>query len=156
MSTKKAGDKFSKHWGITSKEGKRWNWTPQFEVVPESEKEGVSEVECRYITIEIDGVKHTFDYLNIYMFMYFCANEELRQGLNMRYHRQVTKVPYDVSFKLDSSEMKSGTATRRIVLEVDELTMAVARAEAMKMIAHKVKTGESIDPREFIYKGKRK
>jgi len=91
------------------------------------------DVECRYVHMTIGDKTYIFNFLDLFMFIYFCANEELRQQLMLRYERQVTYLPYDVSFKLDAEEMKSGQAKRRIELPVDEITMALTRDEAKKL-----------------------
>lgn len=96
------------------------------------------DVECTRIEVSIPDGKGgrkelVFNYLDLFMFVYFCANEELRQQLQMRYERQVNYIPYNVTFNLDAEEKQSGTARRRIELPIDELTMAIARDEAMRI-----------------------
>lgn len=96
------------------------------------------DVECRYVDVKYRDKKSTeqelrFNFLDLFMFMYTCCNEELRQQLNLRYERQFTKIPYNVTFNLSKEEQTSGKATRLIELELDEVAMAMARAEARKL-----------------------
>lgn len=145
-----------KKWGLTSKEGARYDFFPQFVLTTEdnsaSGKPG--EVECQFIRIEWKDQKGndqhaTFNYLDLYMFIYYCCNEELRQNLAMRYERQVSFIPYEVSFKLSPEEKSTAIVKRSIQLEVDELIMAIARNEAWKML---LKKGGNPKPGDFIYK----
>lgn len=144
-----------KKWRLqTLNTGKPWTFTPMFEVNTPSEDgqssfgvataEAGKDIECKYIqidTLDENGKESTavFNFLDLYMFIYFCANEELRQQLQMRYERDVSYIPYNVSFTIDEEEKRSGTARRRIELPVDELTMAIARNEAMKLRGMPVK-----------------
>ena len=136
-----------KHWGITSKEGVRLNFLPIFET-----NEETGEVETRYLKLSFKDDKGkdtelTFNWLDIYMFVYFASNEELRQNLAARYEREVKYIPYDVTIQISPEEKAEGTAKRRVELPVDELTMAIARNEAYKMLMRsKIK-----DPRAFLY-----
>lgn len=141
-----------KHWGITSKEGKRMNFLPIFEANEEGEIETL--FVKQYFTDE-KGVEHdfTFNWLDIYMFVYFVANEELRQQLAARYERKVNYIPYDVTFTLDAEEKAKGMAKRRIELPVDEVTMAIARNEAWKLW---IKSKTKDNPKAFFYKNNRK
>lgn len=95
------------------------------------------EIECTHINVSIPyhgkDIELTFNFLDLYMFIYFCANEELRQQLQMKYERQVSYIPYDVTFRIDKEEKEKGLAKRRIELPVDELVMAIARNDAWKM-----------------------
>lgn len=122
-----------KTWTIKSIEGKKIDFSPIWEVYEKPNNEG-KDVECKAVQLEIDDKKYTFNFLNLYQFMYFIANEELRQGLLQRYERRVNKIPYDVTFKLTSEEQKEGMVKRRIELTIDELTMAIARNEAFKLM----------------------
>lgn len=107
--------------------------TTSMGIASRSEKD----VECTRIEMEFycNGKKQelVFNFLDLFTFIYFCANEELRQQLQMRYEKQVNYIPYDVTFKVDKDELQSGFAKRRIELPVDELTMAIARNEAWKL-----------------------
>lgn len=99
------------------------------------------DVECRFVDLEIpddkgNKVNFRLNFLDLFMFIYTICNEELRQQLNLRYERQYTRIPYQVSFKLTPEEMGSGTAQRLIELEVDEIAMAMARSQA-NMLAGK-------------------
>lgn len=114
------------------------------------------EVECRFVDIEFNddkGKEHklTMNYLDLFMFAYMCATEELRQQLQMRYERQAGSIPYEVTFSLSPEEKQSGIAKRLITLTVDEITMAIARAGA-NQILHKVKP-ESIE--SYIHRKKK-
>lgn len=142
-----------KYWGIRSKEGKKLDFFPIFEQNEES-----GEVETKFLQLKFQNEKGqeetlTFNWLDIYMFIYFACNEELRQNLAARYERKINYVPYDVTIKLSDEEKASGMAQRRVELPVDELTMAIARNEAYKLwMRSKVKH----DPRAFLYQQKRK
>lgn len=138
------GEQVKKRWGLTDlKNSIRVNWFPVWEVkIPDPTKLDViatdKDVECRYIEVTgktKDGkdVEWKFNFLDIFMFIYFIANEELRQQLNLRYERKVSYIPYEVSFRLTPEEKNSGIVSRRIELTVDELTMAIARNEALKI-----------------------
>jgi|GEM_PF-1694022 len=92
--------------------------------------EETGEVECKEIQVKVDGKVHKFAYDNLYMFMYFVSNEEMRRKLMQRYEQQITNIPYDVTFKLDKNERETGMAKRRITLQVGEIAMAMVRSEA--------------------------
>lgn len=136
-----------KKWGVrTINSGEMVKFDPIFDI---AKKEGDltstgvpslsdQDIECKFVEMTIkdkDGKEKlfVFNYLDIYMFIYFCANEELRQQLQQRYERVVHQIPYDVTFKMTDEEKKLGEAKRRIELPVDELIMAIARNEALKM-----------------------
>ncbi len=160
-----------RHWDVRSVDGKtEIGFTPIFEIkAPENGDIDVEqkEVECRYIEVEIkkEGkVVHTFtmNYLDYFMFAYMTANEELRQQLQMRYERQAGQVPYEVTFSLSPEEKETGIAKRLISLTVDEITMAIARAQA-RMMSGKAhlenlqtymarKTGKIKDPGHYTHK----
>ena len=125
----------SKNWTIKSAEGERFTFIPVFKV-----DDVKLETECTDIKIKINDKIHTFNFINLYQFIYFCANEELRQGLLQRYQRRVNYIPYEVSFKLDKEECDKQFAKRRINLPVDELTIAYARNEGWKLyLKNKIK-----------------
>lgn len=128
---------------------------PIFEVNPDN-----NEVEARYLELRFfeDGKPKTmtFDWLNVYLFVYYTANEELRQNLALRYERKTNYIPYDVSFKITPEERDAGMVKRRIELPVDELAMAVARNEAYMMLGIHAKGGKLPDPKQFMYKGRGK
>lgn len=145
-----------KQWRIKSKDGGTvLNFYPIFEV-----NEELKQVECRYLEMEFefDGKKKvmTFDWLNIYMFIYYTCNEELRMGLAQRYERKVNYIPYDVEIPLTPEDRTAPTLKRRIELPIDELTMAIARNEAMMLLRRQLAKGHKLDPRDFMYKGRRK
>lgn len=145
-----ANDKVQKHWTIGSLEGERFDFTPVWQVL-DREVAGASgkDVECQYIKVRVGEKDYTFNYLDIFMFIYFTANEELRKNLAMRYERKVYYIPYDVTFKLDAREKEEGMAKRRIELPIDDLTMAIARNEALSL---KDPTGKVKD---WVVKGKK-
>lgn len=159
-----------RNWKVRDVSGKtNIAFTPVFEIkAPENGDVDVEqkEVECRYVDIEIeqDGKKTelTMNYLDMFMFIYMCANEELRQQLQMRYERKAGQIPYEVTFSLSEEEKKSGVAKRLITLNVDEITMAIARAEA-RLMSGKArmetlegyvarKTGKIKDPGHYTHK----
>lgn len=121
-------NKAERKWTIKSAEGTKFDFFPVFLF---DEKEG--QPKCTDVKIKIDDKTHTFNFLNLFTFIYFCANEELRQQLAQRYERKVNYLPYDVTFKLSSNERASGTVKRRIELPVGEIIMAIARNEAFKL-----------------------
>lgn len=93
------------------------------------------EVECTMINVKMvdkKGKETIMDlgFQEIFMFIYYCCNEELRQALQLRQERKITELPYEVTFKLDKGEIEAGMAKRLIKLPVDEITMAAARANA--------------------------
>lgn len=92
------------------------------------------EVECRYVDITVDDKTYRFNYLDLYMFTYFCANEELRQRLQQHYERKVEYIPYEVDFALTEDEKKRGVVTRRIELPVDDVAMAYAKDISVKYL----------------------
>lgn len=103
------------------------------------------DVECRFVDViytDAKGAKQElrFNFLDLFMFMYTCCNEELRQQLNLRYERQFHKIPYNVTFNLTPDEKESGKATRLIELELDEVAMAMARAEARQLAGKDLKS----------------
>ena len=143
----------SESWEIRSAEGHKVKFTPKFEVIDDPDKQ---DVECKNITITIDGKDYTFNFINLFQFIYFVSSEEFRRGLALRYQRRVNNIPYEVSFKLSKEECDKAFATRRIELPVDELTMAVARNEAWKLmpgVQTKLRTG--VNPAD-LFKGRKK
>jgi len=130
-----------KHWGFHTPEGDFVQFFPIFEVkVPANGQVDPinKEVECTWVDIKItkkDGTVTELhsNYLDLFMFSYMCANEELRQQLQMRYERQAGSIPYEVTFSLSPEEIANRKATRLITLTVDEITMAIARAQARQI-----------------------
>lgn len=162
-----------RHWNVRSPDGKtEISFNPVFYIKTPDDTIDIEnkEVECRFVDIEIkhegkEKHKFTMNYLDFFLFSYMCATEELRQQLQMRYERQAGSVPYEVTFSLSEEEKKSGVAKRLITLTVDEITMAVARAEARLLsgkmtpetlemyIARKTgKTGNMKDPGHYTNK----
>lgn len=138
----------SKHWEIKAGNGEKVRLTPIFEQAAEG-----TDVECKSIVIRIKDTDYVLNFMNLFQFIYFVSNEELRMGLAQRYQRRVNNLPYDVSFKLSPDEIKNGFAKRRIELPVDEITMAIARNEAWKLmpgVANKVLSGTK--PNELFRK----
>ena len=139
----KQGSKMeSKWWRLKPVAGgsKAFEFRPTFIV-----SEDTDEVETRWIDIKVDGKVYRFNFLDIFMFIYFTANEELRRGLAYKQMKKVTHIPYDVTVKLTEEEKKKGTAKRRIKLRVDELTMAVARNEAQQIVKYYLSKGKIED-----------
>lgn len=114
-------------WKIKSNKGEVFEWFPIFTVDRES-----GEVKCESIQMTFNGEDHVFNFDNIFMFIYFIANEEMRRQLSLRYERRVNYIPYDVLFKLDKQEIEKGEAKRRIQLPIDEITAFYAQQEGMK------------------------
>lgn len=142
-----------KFWNIKSaKNGYVLEFFPIFVI-----NEETKEPECRNLEMKFTddkGRTHEmlFDWMNIYMFCYFTANEELRQQLATRYERKVNFIPYDVKIPVTAADFKAGSLTRRVELPVDELTMAVAREEAWKILLKNKDHWN--DPQYFRYKKK--
>lgn len=135
--SKFTGDVDKGKWSIKTLTGERFDFFPIWEL-PDSKYEGDSvqmgkEIECRYIDVKVGETVHRFNYLDLFMFMYFTANEEMRQNLALRQERKVSYIPYDVTFKIDKEEAQAGIAKRHIELPVDDITMAIARNEAFKL-----------------------
>lgn len=147
--------KSKKYWRIVSKEGTKLEFFPIFEVSPDGDKQ----IEARYLEMRFEDEKgeyktFTFDWLNMYMFMYYTSNEELRQNLAVKYERKVNMIPYDVTFKISDAEKQEGIARRRIELPIGELEMAIARDEAMRLLFMSKNHGGIPDPKQFMYKGR--
>jgi hypothetical protein len=128
-----------KTWRIKGSDGVEIIFRPIFVVKSMAEGQTKSstnmEVECTMMNVKMkdpDGKETTWDipFQEIYMFIYFCCNEEKRQQLQLQIMRQITEIPYEVTFKLDRGEMDSGMAKRLIKVPVDEITMSIARSEA--------------------------
>ncbi len=126
-----------KKWKVrTADQTKEMSFFPVFEInVPDGEivKATDKEVECRYVDIEFTDDKGAtasmrMNFMDLYMFVYYVANEELRQQLLMRYERKINYIPYEVTFKIDKEEAGLGVAKRLIKLPVDDIMMAMARA----------------------------
>jgi len=139
-----------KQWRINSINGEgKLEFSPVFEV-----SEDTGDVETRYLELTFlergNLKKMVFNWLDIYMFVYFTCNEELRRNLAARYERQVNYIPYDVTMKVTKEEWESngGMVKRRVQLPVDELQMAIARNEAFKMMMR------TKDPRAFRGRGR--
>ena len=126
-------------WKIHTAEGKKVDFRPIFEVY-ENQNEEMKDVECKAIQLKIDDKKYTFNFINLYQFLYFCANEELRMGLAQKYERRINMIPYDVIFKLSEQETKDKMCKRRIELPLDEVSIAYAKQEGWKhFIRNKLK-----------------
>lgn len=140
----------SKTWTIKSGNGDKFKFTPVFETSPDGQ-----DVECKDIIITVKDKDYKFNFINLYQFMYFAASEELRQGLAMRYQRRVNRIPYEVIFKLSEDEIRAKFAKRRIELPIDELTMAIARNEAWKLMPGvKTKILDGVKPWQ-LFKGRK-
>lgn len=131
--------KATKGWTLKAADGVRIRFTPVF-VINNTNMDKVkvatdSDVECTMINAVVrdsTGKETNMDipYQEFYMFIYYCANEELRQKMLLHQQKKITEIPYEVTFKLDKGEMMSGMAKRLIKLPVEEITMAVIRSEA--------------------------
>jgi len=93
------------------------------------------EMECAFVEVTVKDeegkeTKLKFNYLDLYGFIYFIGNEELRRQLALRYERKIVYMPYEVTFRIDEEEKKKSLATRRIELPIDEVAMAMVRAKA--------------------------
>jgi hypothetical protein len=147
-----------KYWQIRDASGHLLEFFPIF-VVQDEKGDKPGEVEVRNLEMRFTdqkGAVHTmlFDWMNIYMFVYYTANEELRQQLATRYERKVNYIPYDLTISISPDEARAGTAKRRVELPVDELTMAIAREEAWRIYTKdKSRMG---DPSAFRYQKKGK
>ena len=130
---------------ITTTERKFWklgpiSFAPIFEVIMEADGITRKDVECKQVQIRFQdpetGKEHDvlIDFINLFQFVYFVANEELRRQLLLRHERKINYIPYEVTFKLDPEEVKAGMAKRRIELPVDEISVAMARAEANRIL----------------------
>jgi len=137
-----------KQWRIKSREGELLEFFPIFEAKEDGNVEATA-IQFRFKDEKGRDKTMTFNYLDIYMFMYFTANEELRQSLAGRHERMTNYIPYDVQIKLSPEEKAQGFANRRVELPIDELTMAIARNEAWKLWFRSQAKG---DPRAFLFK----
>lgn len=102
----------------------------------ENPTEATKETECAFIEVTVkdeEGKERLmkFNYLDLYGFIYFIGNEELRRQLALRYERDIVYLPYEVTFKIDDAEKAAGVAKRRIELPIDEVAMAMVKAKAM-------------------------
>jgi hypothetical protein len=118
---------------------------PEFIVNPEDEK-----VECRYINLKVDGKDYKFNYLDLYMFIYFCGNEALRQELAAREERKVEYIPYQVEFLLKPDEIANPKEMikRKIELPVSQLEMYIATQTALRSPIAKI-YNKLIDKKKF-------
>lgn len=142
-----------KRWRIQSKEGDEIQFFPVFETIekPEDTSALAGDVECRYIQIKHGDKTITLNYLDLYMFLYFISSEELRVNLSKRYERNVSLIPYEVSFTLDREEMEKGTAKRLIQVPVDEISMVYARSKANEMLNRDI-INQDLNPAKYRYK----
>lgn len=102
------------------------------------------EVECKLVHVQLKQgeniVEGDIGFQELFMFVYYCANEEMRQNLQMRQQKQVSQIPYEVTFKLTEEEAREKMAKRLISLPVDEIQMAIARSGA-QLVAGKATLG---------------
>lgn len=147
-----------KKWKVrTSDQTKEISFLPTFEVnrmdKDETHMATDKDVECRFVDVEVSDEKGgkigmRMNFLDLYMFVYFIANEELRQSLQLRFERQITQIPYEVTFKISEEEKEKGIAKRLITLGVDEIAMAIARSDA-QLLKGNITRG-SVE--EFVHK----
>jgi len=134
-----------KSWKVRTADGKKeLEFLPIFQITELKDGTAYSgglskEVECRLVDMKVPDDKgkitqFQMNFADLFLFVYTCAEEELRQQLQMRYERQAVNIPYEVTFKLDEQEKERGMAKRLITLTVDEITLAVARAGANKLL----------------------
>lgn len=134
-----------KAWKVRAADGKtELEFLPIFEVTKTPDgteySGGVNkEVECRLVDIKVPDdkgghIQFQMNFADLFLFVYTCAEEEMRQQLQMRYERQSVNIPYEVTFKLDEEEIQRRMAKRLITLTVDEITLAIARAGANKLL----------------------
>jgi hypothetical protein len=159
--------KQDKNWHIKASDGVDITFRPVFvvnDLKPGEVKQATNkDVECKMFHIEMsapqkESISMDVGFQELYMLIYFCANEELRQALQLRMERHITEIPYEVTFKLEKEEIKSGMAKRLIKLPVDEITMAAARSEA-QMLAGKANLSKFNDwfaKRQQARKGRNK
>ncbi len=140
-------------WRIKSAEGEVFEFLPIFEVTDRPGEEA-KDIECKVIQIKIKDQTYSFNFINLFQFIYFVSSEEFRKGLQLRYERRINNIPYEVSFKISEEEKRNGFVKRRINLPIDELSMAIARNEAHKlwpMVKQKILNG--FKPSE-LFKGR--
>ena len=124
-----------KKWTIISKDKKKLEFYPMFEITPDGK------VEAQTVLIKEGKNKYTLNYLDLLMFCYFIGNEEQRMSLLDIQSKKIVEIPFDVTFKISKQERIKGVAKRRVVLPVDELVVSLARAEAQKsMFLKKLKS----------------
>ena len=151
-----------KGWKVHTADGKKEiKFIPIFQVKEMAEGTQFAggltkEVECRLVDIFVPDekgkeVNYQMNFTDLFMFVYMCAEEELRQQLQMRWERQSVNIPYEVTFKLSDDEIEAKMAKRLITLTVDEITLAIARAGANKLL--KNLKPESVE--EYIAKKQR-
>lgn len=145
VTEKKDGDVIKRGWKVRSaNKDRELEFYPIFEVKEtplglEYAGGDRKEVECRYVEIHIPtkgGADEVLrlNFSDLYLFVYTCAEEELRRQLQLRWERQATNIPYEVTFKLSGEEIEQKMAKRLITLTVDEITLAIARAGANKLL----------------------
>lgn len=144
----------SKHWDVHDFSGKKISFFPVFTVQDfkpgEIKLATNKEVECKEVKIRISDEKTGKDqdfnlgFQELFMFVYYISNEELRRNLQLRQQRNISHIPYEVTFKLDSNEIKAQMAKRLIRLPVDDITMAIARSSA-QLIEGKANLKETVE-----------
>lgn len=133
--------KAEKAWHLKASDGVEITLLPIFVVRDEIQDQEVrvatnKEIECTMFHVTMKnhntGQEMIMDipFQEVFMLVYFCANEEIRLALQMRQEKKISYIPYEVTFKLTESELKDKMAKRLIRLPIDELSMAIARADA--------------------------
>ncbi len=142
-----------KNWKIRSKEGEQVDFYPIFEAItkPEDTSALAGDMECTFIQMKVGDKTMTFNYLDLYMFLYFISSEELRVNLAKRYERNISMIPYEVSFTLDREEKEKGFAKRLIQVPVDEISMVYARGKANEMLGNDI-VKNNLNPNNYRYK----
>lgn len=139
-----------KYWSVRTMDGRNIKFYPIFEVDDSliNQDKGIiggEEVACRFIDVDFgDGKVTRFNFTDIYLFIYSCANEELRQQLQLRVERPIYEIPYELTFKLSTDEKAAGFAKRLVKLPVEELAMSYARSIAGKHLEKLSKQGAPI------------
>lgn len=138
----KSSEVETKRWKVQMSDGIEATFYPVFvtQDLPDAKVMSgqAKEVECKMVHINLkasDGteIKGDIGFQELYMFVYYCANEEIRQNLQMRQMKHISQIPYEVTFKLSESEIQAKMAKRLILLPVDEIQMAIARSEAQML-----------------------
>lgn len=118
----------TKKWTLKSKNDKKLDFYPHF-IVDEKN----NQVVCDIVTIKEGENKYILNYLDLLVFVYEIGGEEDRRKLARINLKQITEIPFDVTFKISNEEKGKGIAKRRVMLPVDQLIIYLAKGEAKKM-----------------------
>ncbi len=128
-----------KNWNLRDFRGQEISFFPVF--VVQDLKDGQvmlgtnQEVECKQVHIEMknkagDIQNYDIGFQELFMFVYYAANEEMRRNLQLQREKKISHIPYEVTFRLSQDEIGAGMAKRLIQLPVDDIIMSIARSEA--------------------------